>query len=124
MLLFGALWRNSTKLPMVVLSPGAILRFHSSRPRSIAHVPGTERCRICNNLIAADYFRVNNLMACSQCASDARNGQPRDSHVAFSRGLALGIGAAIGGMILYATFTIITGWYIGYLALGVGYLSF
>ncbi len=86
------------------------------------HVPGTERCRICNNLIAADYFRVNTLMACPQCAADARNGQPRDSHVAFSRGLVFGIGAAIGGMTLYASFTIITGWYIGYLALAVGYL--
>ena len=34
----------------------------------------------------------------------------------------LGIGAAIAGMIVYAAFTIVTGWYIGYLALGVGYL--
>jgi hypothetical protein len=86
------------------------------------HAPGTERCRICNNLIADNYFRVNNLMACAQCAADARNGQPRDSHVAFARGLAFGAAAAIAGMILYAAFTIITGWYIGYLALGVGYL--
>jgi len=86
------------------------------------HIPGTERCRLCNNLIASDYFRVNGLMACPQCASEARDGQPRDSHVAFSRGLILGIGAALIGMIVYATFTIITGWYIGYLALGVGYL--
>jgi hypothetical protein len=87
-----------------------------------SHVAGTERCRICNNLIGGDYFRVNGLMACAQCASDARNGQPRDSHSAFSRGLILGIGAAVLGMIVYAAFTIITGWYIGYLALGVGYL--
>jgi hypothetical protein len=86
------------------------------------HVPGTERCRVCSNLIGGDYFRVNGLMACPQCASEARNGQPRDSHVAFTRGLLLGIGAAIAGMIAYATFTIVTGWYIGYLALGVGYL--
>ena len=87
-----------------------------------SHVAGTERCKICNNLIGGDYFRVNSLMACEQCASDARNGQPRDSHSAFSRGLLLGIGAAVLGMIVYASFTIITGWYIGYLALGVGYL--
>ena len=87
-----------------------------------SHVSGTERCQICNNLIGGDYFRVNGLMACEQCASDARNGQPRDSHSAFSRGLLLGIGAAVLGMIVYAAFTIITGWYIGYLALGVGYL--
>jgi hypothetical protein len=102
--------------------PGGEFEVPQFSTAEYGHVPGTERCRICNNLIAGDYFRVNNLMACSQCASDARNGQPRDSHVAFSRGLALGIGAAIAGMILYASFTIITGWYIGYLALGVGYL--
>jgi hypothetical protein len=87
-----------------------------------AHVPGTERCRICNNLIGGDYYRVNGQMACPQCASEAQTGQPRDSHSAFTRGVLLGIGAAILGMIAYAAFTIITGWYIGYLALGVGYL--
>jgi hypothetical protein len=61
-------------------------------------------------------------MACARCASEAREGQPRDSHVAFSRGLVFGLAAAIVGLIAYAAFTIITGWYIGYLALGVGYL--
>jgi hypothetical protein len=61
-------------------------------------------------------------MACTQCATEAQTGQPRDSHSAFTRGVLLGIGAAILGMIAYAAFTIITGWYIGYLALGVGYL--
>jgi hypothetical protein len=61
-------------------------------------------------------------MACNQCASEARDGQPRDSHIAFSRGLVFGVGAAVIGIIGYAGFTIVTGWYIGYLALGVGYL--
>ena len=85
------------------------------------HIPGTERCQICNNLLAGDYYRVNGLMACAQCATDAKNGQPRDSHAAFTRGLLLGIGAAVVGLIAYATFTIITGWYIGFIALGVGW---
>lgn len=86
------------------------------------HVPGTERCQLCNNLIGGDYYRVNGLMSCADCAIKTRSGQPVDSHAAFSRGLLLGIGAAVVGMIVYAAFTIITGWYIGYLALGVGYL--
>lgn len=60
-------------------------------------------------------------MACAQCAADAKNGQPRDSHAAFTRGLLLGIGAAVVGLIAYATFTIITGWYIGFISLGVGW---
>lgn len=101
------------------LSPSGIPQFSTAE---YAHVPGTERCRICNRFLDATYFRVNGQMACSQCATEARDGQPKDSHVAFSRGLLLGIGAAIVGMVVYAAFTIITGWYIGYLALGVGYL--
>jgi hypothetical protein len=87
-----------------------------------ASTTGVEICRLCNQSIGGDYFRVNTLMACPNCAAEARHGQPRDSHVAFSRGLLLGIGGAIVGMAVYAAFTILTGWYIGYLALGVGWL--
>jgi hypothetical protein len=87
-----------------------------------AHVPGTERCRICNNLISGEYFRVNSQMACGKCAQEARAGQPTDSHAAFARGLLFGIGGAIAGLIVYSTFAIVTGWTIGYLALAVGWL--
>jgi hypothetical protein len=87
-----------------------------------AHIPGTERCRICGNLIAGEYFRVNSQMACGKCAAEAREGQPTDSHAAFARALLLGIVAALAGLILFATVIIVTGWSIGYLALAVGWL--
>jgi len=87
-----------------------------------AHIPGTERCRICGNLIAGEYFRVNNQMACSTCASQARDGQPSDSHAAFVRAILFGLGAAIGGMILYALITVTLNFTIGYFALGVGWM--
>ena len=87
-----------------------------------AHIPGTERCRICSGKIFNDYYRVNNQMACAKCAGEAREGQPSDSHAAFFRGLLLGIGAAILALILYATFTIVTDFYLGFIALGVGWL--
>lgn len=87
-----------------------------------AHIPGTERCRICGDGISGEYFRINSQMACGRCAGQARNGQPTDSHAAFVRGLALGAGAALLGLILYATVVIVTGWSIGYLALAVGWL--
>lgn len=87
-----------------------------------AHVPGTERCRICGAFIAGEYYRVNNQMACSQCAVQAQAGQPKDSHAAFLRGLLLGVGAAAIGCALYSTIVIVTGFTIGYLALGVGWL--
>lgn len=38
------------------------------------------------------------------------------------RGLLFGVGAAIIGMICYAGFTILTGFYIGYVSLAVGWL--
>jgi len=86
-----------------------------------AHVPGTERCRICSNFISGEYYRINNQMACANCARQAQAGQPTDSHAAFLRGLLLGIGAAIVALAAYATFTIVTNFYLGYLALGVGW---
>jgi len=87
-----------------------------------AHIPGTERCRICGNLIPGEYYRVNNQMACSTCASQARDGQPADSHAAFVRATLFGLGAAIGGMILYALITMTLNFTIGYFALGVGWM--
>ena len=85
-------------------------------------MPGTERCRICGNLIAGEYYRVNAQMACAQCASEARSGQPKDSHAAFLRALLLGAGGALIGLVAYAGFAIVTGLTIGYVALLVGWL--
>lgn len=87
-----------------------------------AHIPGTERCRVCGYPISGEYFRINSQMACGKCAAEARNGQPADSHAAFLRGLLLGAGAAVVSLILYATFTIVTDLYIGFMALAVGWL--
>ena len=47
---------------------------------------------------------------------------PKDSHAAYVRGMLFGLGAAILGMVLYAGFTIVTGFYIGYISLAVGWL--
>ena len=61
-------------------------------------------------------------MACASCADQAQRGQPQDSHLAYSRALLLGAGAAVLGMVLYAGFAIITEIVIGYMALAVGWL--
>jgi hypothetical protein len=87
-----------------------------------AHAPGKDHCQFCNSAIAGEYYRVNEQMACSKCALEAREGLPSDTHTAFARALLYGIGAAVVGMILYSTVAIITGWTIGYLALAVGWL--
>lgn len=87
-----------------------------------ANVPGTVRCEFCKQTLAGSYYRINDHLACASCADQVRNGVPQDSHAAFVRALMFGIPAAILGLILYATFAITTGWVIGYLSLGVGYL--
>jgi len=61
-------------------------------------------------------------MACAACGERAQHELPKDSHALFVRGLTFGIGAAILGLILYATVEIATGWIIGYVSLAVGYI--
>jgi hypothetical protein len=87
-----------------------------------AEYAGTDRCKLCNQLIADSYYRVNSAMACSSCADKARRVTPVDTHSAFMRALLFGAGAAVLGLILYSSVGIITGLNIGYVSLAVGYL--
>jgi|ERR1044071_1165508 uncharacterized protein (DUF983 family) len=81
-----------------------------------------DHCVSCNHPITTRYFRVNTRMACEACVQELERQQPKDSHAGYVRGLLFGIGAAIVGMIFYAGFTIVTGIYIGYVSLAVGWL--
>jgi uncharacterized protein (DUF983 family) len=87
-----------------------------------AGVAGTEHCQFCRQPISRRYYRVNSAMACAACGERAQHELPKDSHALFVRGLIFGIGAAILGLILYATVEIATGWIIGYVSLAVGYI--
>jgi uncharacterized protein (DUF983 family) len=87
-----------------------------------AGVAGTEHCQFCRQPISRRYYRVNSAMACAACGERAQHELPKDSHALFVRGLIFGVGAAILGLILYATVWIATGWTIGYVSLAVGYL--
>ena len=82
----------------------------------------TARCWICNSFVFEKYYRVNDQLACARCAGEARQGQPSDTRAAFARGLVLGVGAALVGLALYSTFNIVSNFYFGYIALGVGWL--
>jgi predicted histidine transporter YuiF (NhaC family) len=84
--------------------------------------PGGEHCQFCHQPIAGNYFRANGAMTCPGCAEKMRGELARDTHAAFVRASLFGVGAAILGMILYATFAIVTGIVIGYAALAVGWL--
>jgi uncharacterized protein (DUF983 family) len=87
-----------------------------------AGVAGTEHCQFCRQPISGRYYRVNSSMACAACGERAQHELPKDSHALFVRGLIFGVGAAILGLILYATVEIATGWIIGYVSLAVGYI--
>lgn len=61
-------------------------------------------------------------MACEGCVQELERRQPSDSHAGYVRGMLFGVGAAIVGMAGYSGFTILTGLYIGYVSLAVGWL--
>jgi hypothetical protein len=83
---------------------------------------GGDRCVSCNQPLTARYYRVNTRMACEGCVQELQRRQPADSHAGYVRGILFGVGAAIVGMAGYAGFTILTGLYIGYVSLAVGWL--
>jgi len=79
-------------------------------------------CTLCRLPITARYYYVNDKTVCESCKLQVEQRFPKDSHSAYVRGILFGVGAAIVGMIGYAAFTIVTGLYIGYVSLAVGWL--
>jgi len=84
--------------------------------------PGGDHCQFCHQPIGGSYFRANGAMACPSCADKMQGGMAKDTHSAFVRAILFGLGAAVLGMILYATFAIVTGIVIGYASLAVGWM--
>ena len=85
-------------------------------------MPGSNHCQYCHQPISGTYYRVHDAMACPACTEKVRTELAKDTHTAYVRALLFGIGAAIVGMILYATFEITTGLVIGYVSLAVGWM--
>ena len=79
-------------------------------------------CKLCGSPLAGEYYRVRGQAACAVCASSAGLGAPVNEQAAFPQALLAGAVAAAAGLAAYAAFTIASGFYIGYVALGVGYL--
>jgi hypothetical protein len=96
-------------------------------------------------MIEGRYATVKNKIACVTCAARERDasrrmnaptastggssglnaqatGSSEESSSPFLQAVVFGAGAAVLGLILYASFTIITHWYFGYVALGVGWM--
>jgi hypothetical protein len=83
---------------------------------------GIPSCKICGTAISHEYFQVNTQLVCPGCAEKVRGGQVADGHAAFAQAVLYGTGAAVVGLMVYAGFTIATHFYIGYVALAVGWM--
>jgi hypothetical protein len=85
--------------------------------------PATDRCSLCNQPIAATYYRLNEKMACPACLNKARAVRASDAPAAYVRALTAGFGAAVAGMLAYALIAIILrGWVISLMAVAVGFM--
>jgi hypothetical protein len=87
-----------------------------------SYATGTHHCSLCKSLINKEFFRVNGQLACGQCAGVALSGKAINSSALFSQALMLGTMAAALGLILYSAFTILTHFYLSYVALAVGWM--
>jgi len=79
-------------------------------------------CAICGKPIGIRSYVVDSKIACAQCASAGGARLDGDSHGTFAQSLIFGAGAAVVGLVVYATFTILTHFYFGYVALAVGWM--
>jgi hypothetical protein len=84
--------------------------------------PAGETCSRCQQSFTVRFFRLNGVAMCEPCANAVVSTPVEDAGGAFAKAIAVGIGAAIIGSILYAAIEIASGWTIGYVALGVGWL--
>ena len=84
--------------------------------------PTAENCQFCHQPIAGTYYRVRAAMACPLCTDRIRDAMSTSTSSKYPTALAYGIGAAILGTALYATFTILTGWIASYVSLAVAWM--
>lgn len=85
--------------------------------------PRNNRCPVCQQPMAGTYYRVNTAMVCPSCVETLRGEMKMDTHAAYVRALAYGIGAAVAGLVGYALIAIaLQGWVISYMSIGVGWL--
>ena len=93
-------------------------RYEATAPRltSEAH------CVRCQRMMTGRFFRLNGEPMCEPCANAAVGLPAEGAGTAFVKALAVGMGAAFLGCILYAVVEIATGWTIGYVAVAVGWL--
>lgn len=88
--------------------------------QAIAGAP--QLCGVCGAPLGDAPLLNPGQTVCASCASMRPAGAATEPQAAFAGALLLGAIAALLGLVAYAAFTIVTGFYIGYVALGVGYM--
>jgi hypothetical protein len=95
----------------------------SSSPQFSKMEPGQPpQCRLCKQPVVGPYYTANDAVLCGPCGERLSREGHQDRPGVFVRALLAGIVAAIIGLALYAGFTILTGIYIGYVSLAVGFI--
>lgn len=102
--------------------PPETLQFQHAEPlpevtRSAESGP---RCVVCKRATGNTYFHAQGQVICPLCADRIQSGQQAPAPVSLARAFLYGAGAALGGCILYATVSIVTGLEIGLIAIVVG----
>jgi len=95
----------------------------SSNPQfSKAEYGKPPECRECKQPVVGPYYMANGVVICGACGERLTREGHHDRPGMFVRALLAGTVAAIIGLALYAGFTILTGIYIGYVSLAVGFI--
>jgi len=81
------------------------------------------RCGACNTVLSESFYQIQGVNVCGNCATARKTGQELpDSRQKFLRALLYGSGAAFLGWAGWSAVEIATGFQIGLLAIGVGWM--
>jgi hypothetical protein len=84
-------------------------------------VPGAERaCALCGSPITEQYFEAEGNVVCPACVE--RHYGEKTSAAALTRAFGYGVGAALAGSLAWYVMVRLTGWQLGFVAIGVGLL--
>jgi hypothetical protein len=104
--------------------PAQELQFQHAEPLTIDNTLSGigQRCVACKQPIASTYYHAQGQVVCPFCAERIQSGQQAAPPLSLARAVLYGSAAALGGCILYATVSIVTGVQIGLMAIVVGFM--
>lgn len=80
-------------------------------------------CGFCQRPISTQYWQIADRTACAQCRASLDRGLLASAtRSAFARALQYGILAAMAGSVSWVVISKVTGYHIGFVAIGIGYL--